>query len=50
MVGFVGLWCLTPLIMVVSFIGGGNGSTRRKPPTCFNQIEDYHDIKVQQNT
>jgi hypothetical protein len=25
MVGFVGLWCLTPLIMVVSFIGGGNG-------------------------
>ena len=35
------LWCLTQLftifhldIVVVSFIGGGNRSTRRKPPTC----------------
>jgi hypothetical protein len=35
---FVGLWCLTPLstinfsyIVVVSFIGGENRSTRRKP-------------------
>jgi len=33
----LGLWCLTPLstyfsyIVAVSFIGGGNRSTRRKP-------------------
>jgi hypothetical protein len=38
--GFYGLWCVTPLsqhfsyIVAVSFIGGGNRSTRRKPPTC----------------
>jgi len=38
----LGLWCLTsfstifqlPYIVVVSFIGGGNQSTRRNPPTC----------------
>jgi len=36
-----GLWCLTPLqqyfshIVTVSVIGGGNQSTRRKPPTNF---------------
>ena len=35
------LWCLTPLSTIVqsyrgvSFIGGGNRSTRRKPPTCI---------------
>jgi hypothetical protein len=41
--GFVGLLCLMPLstifrlypgIVEVSFIGGGNRSTLRKPPTC----------------
>ena len=40
------LWCLTPLqqnfsymyIMAVSFIGGGNWSTRRKPPTCCKSM------------
>ena len=40
---FVGLLCLMPLstifrlypgIVEVSFIGGGNRSTLRKPPTC----------------
>ena len=38
-----GLWCLTPLstifqIVVVSFIVGGNQSTRRKPPTCRKSL------------
>ena len=31
------LWCLTPLqqcFNYINFIGGGNKSTRRKPPTC----------------
>jgi hypothetical protein len=29
------LWCLMPLsIVAISFIGGGNESTQRKPPTC----------------
>jgi hypothetical protein len=38
---FYGLWCLTQLqqyfsyIVVVSFIGGGNRSTRRKPPSSW---------------
>ena len=32
----LGLWCLTTFSTIfqgVSFIGGGNGSTRREPPT-----------------
>jgi hypothetical protein len=37
-------WCLTPLsiyfsyIVRVSFIGGGNRRTRRKPPTCRKSL------------
>jgi len=40
----VGLWCLMPLqlyfsyIVSVSFIGGGNRSNRRKPPTCRKSL------------
>jgi hypothetical protein len=30
----LGLWCLSLFQQYVSFIGGGNWSTRRKPPTC----------------
>jgi hypothetical protein len=30
-------------IVVVSFIGGGNQSTRRKPPTC-HKLPNYHKI------
>jgi hypothetical protein len=34
----VDLWCLMSLSTIfqvmISFIGGGNQSTRRKPPTC----------------
>ena len=39
-----GLWCLTPLstifhyIVAVSFIGGGNQNTQRKPPTCRKSL------------
>jgi len=28
-------------IVVVSFIGGGNRSTRRKPPTCHKSLTNY---------
>ena len=41
-----GFWCLMPLstifqnIVAVSFIGGGNQSTQRKPPTCRKSF--YH--------
>jgi predicted metal-binding protein len=37
-------WCLTPLIVAVCFICGGNQRTRRKPPTYLSQVTDklYH--------
>ena len=42
-----GLWCLTyfqqyfSYIVVVSFIGGGNRSTWRKPPTCHKSLTNF---------
>jgi len=41
--GLIILWCLTPqqyfsYIVVVSFIGGGNRSIQRKPPTCRKSL------------
>ena len=44
------LWCLTPTSTLfqlwrghatVSFIGGANRSTRRKPPTCRKSLTNY---------
>ena len=48
-----GLWCLTPLSTIfydisiiqsvaVSFIGGGNQSTQKKPLTCHKSLTLYH--------
>jgi len=28
-------------IVAVSFIGGGNRSTRRKPPTCHKSLTNF---------
>jgi len=40
----IGLLCLVPLSakfqVTVSFIGGGNQSTRRKPLICLSQVND----------
>jgi hypothetical protein len=49
-----GLWCLTPpstyfsYLVVVSFIGGGNRSSRRKPPTWPKSLskENYMNVKM----
>jgi hypothetical protein len=44
------LWCLTPLsqyfsyIVAVSFIGGGNRSIRRKPPTHRKSLTKLYNI------
>ena len=42
------LWCLTPIstiyfsyIMAVSFIGGGNRNTKRKPLTCHKSLTNF---------
>jgi hypothetical protein len=43
----VGCWCLTPLsthfsyIVAISFICGGNWSTRRKPHTCRKSLTNF---------
>ena len=36
-------------IVVVSFIGGGNRSIRRKPPTCHKSLTNYHIMLYQVN-
>jgi hypothetical protein len=48
MVGFVWFMALKPLstifqlnIMMVSFFGGGNRSTRRKPQTCCKSLTNF---------
>jgi hypothetical protein len=44
----LGLWCFNYLqqnfsyIVAVSFIGGGNRNTRRKPPTCRGQFSPLY--------
>jgi len=32
--------------VVVNFIGGGNWSTRRKPPTCRNSLTNYITVHI----
>ena len=37
-----GLWCLAlRYIVAVSFIGGGNRNTQRKPPTCHKSLTNF---------
>jgi len=50
----LGLWCLMPFqqyfsyIVVVSFIGGGNQSTRRKPLICHKSLINLYYMKLYQ--
>jgi hypothetical protein len=43
----LGLWCLTPLSAIYKlyrggqFIGGGNQSTREKPPNCHKSLTNF---------
>ena len=52
--GLVGLWCLMSLsmifsyIMAVSFIAGGNLSTRRKLPSCRKSLTNFYHIMLYQ--
>ena len=41
---------VTKYIVAVSFIGGGNRSTRRKPPTCRNITDKLYHIMLYQCT
>ena len=43
------LWYLTPpstIIVMVSFIGGGNQSTWRSPPTCHKSLTHFYPIML----
>jgi hypothetical protein len=49
------LWCLTPqcqqyfsYFVAVRFIGEGNRSTRRKPPTCHKSLTNCITIYIEQ--
>ena len=33
-------------IMVVNFIGGGNGRTQRKPPTCCKSLTKLYRVHL----
>jgi len=45
--GLIGWWCLMPLPTIfqlyraVSFIGGGNRSTQKKPPICRKWMTNF---------
>jgi hypothetical protein len=53
--GGCGLWCLKPLstifqlyIVVVNFVGGGNWSAWRKPPSCCKSLTNFYHIMLYQ--
>ena len=43
----LGVWCLAPLSTIlhlyrgIMFIGGGNRSTQKKPPTCRKSLTSF---------